>query len=55
MIGEVLVLGLLVVVYKIPYGSCIFITAVVLEPGMMVCAYHTAVYLVQGSCLCHNY
>ena len=48
-IGEVLVLGLLVVVNKIPYsGCCICNTAVVLEPGTMVCAYHTAaVYLVQ--------
>ena len=33
-ISEVLVLGLLVV-YKIPYSSCIFNTAVVLEPGKM--------------------
>ena len=33
-IGEVLVLGLLVV-YKIPYSSCMFNTAVVLEPGKM--------------------
>ena len=32
MIGEVLVLVLLVVVYKIPYRSCMFSTAVVLEP-----------------------
>ena len=46
-IGEVLVLGLLVVVYKIPCRSCIFNTAVVLEPGTMVCVYHTAVYLVH--------
>ena len=37
-IGEVVVLGLLVVVYKIPYSSCIFNTAVVLEPGTMMCA-----------------
>ena len=37
-IGEVLVLGLLVVVHKIPYSICIFNTAVVLEPGTMVCA-----------------
>ena len=50
-IGEVLVLGLLLVVYKIPYSSCIFSTAVVLEPGTMVCAYHTAVYLVHRSCV----
>ena len=35
LIGEVLVLGLLVVMYKIPYSSCIFNTAVVLEPGKM--------------------
>ena len=55
MIGEVLVLDLLVVVYKIPYSSCIFNRAVVLEPGTMVCAYHTAVYLVHRSCLCHIY
>ena len=34
-IGEVVVLGLLVVVYKIPYSSCVFNTAVVLEPGKM--------------------
>ena len=55
-IDEVLVLGLLVVVYKIPYSSCIFNTTVVLEPGTMVCAYHTAVYLVHRSCLlCHTY
>ena len=54
-IGEVLVLGLLVVVYKIPYSSCIFNTRVILEPGTMVCAYHTAVYLVHRSCLCHIY
>ena len=54
-IGEVLVLGLLVVVYKIPYSSCIFNTAVVLEPGTMVCAYHTAIwYLVHRSCLCRT-
>ena len=32
-IGEVLVLGLLVVVYKIPYSSCMFNTAVVLLSG----------------------
>ena len=55
MIGEVLVLDLLVVVYKIPYSSCIFNRAVVLEPGTMVCAYHTAVYLVHRSCLCHTH
>ena len=54
-IGEVLVPGLLVVVYKIPYSSCMFNTAVVLEPGKMVRAYHTAVYLVHRSCLCHTY
>ena len=48
-------LGLLVVVYKIPYSSCILNTAVVLEPGTMVCAYSTAVYLVHRSCLCHIY
>ena len=53
--GEVSVPGLLVVVYKIPYSSCVFNTAVVLEPGTMVCAYHTAVYLVHRSCLCHTY
>ena len=53
--GEVLVLGLLVVVYKIPYRSCIFNTAVVLEQGTMVYAYQTAVYLVQHrNCLCHT-
>ena len=42
MIGEVFVLGLLVVVCKIPYSSCILNTAVVLEPGtlQLVCAYH---------------
>ena len=34
-IGEVLVLGLLVVVYKIPYSNCVFNAAVVLEPGKM--------------------
>ena len=34
-ISEVLVLGLLVVVYKIPYSSCVFNSAVVLEPGKM--------------------
>ena len=45
---------LLVVVYKIPYSSCILNTAVALEPGTMVCAYHTAVYLVHRSCLCHT-
>ena len=40
------------VVYKIPYSSCIFNRAVVLEPGTIVCAYHTAVYyLVPRSCL----
>ena len=41
-IGEVFVLGLLVVVCKIPYSSCILNTAVVLEPGtlQLVCAYH---------------
>ena len=52
-IGEVLVLGLLVAVYKIPYSSCMFNTAVVLEPGKMqlVCARHTTVYLVQRVCL----
>ena len=50
-IGEVLVLGLLLVVYEIPYSSCIFNTAVVSEPGTMVCAYHTAVYLVHRSCV----
>ena len=33
-IGEVLVLGLLVV-YEIPYSSCVFNTAVVLEPSKM--------------------
>ena len=48
-------LDLLVVVYKIPYSSCIFNRAVVLEPGTMVCAYHTAVYLVHRSCLCHTH
>ena len=32
---EVLVLGLLVVVFKIPYSSCMFNTAVVLKPGKM--------------------
>ena len=56
-IGEVLVLGLLVVVYKIPNSSCIFdtVVVVVLEPGTMVCAYHTAVYLVlHRSCLLHT-
>ena len=52
---EVLVLGLLVVVYKIPHSSCIVNTAVVLEPGTMVCAYNTAVYLVHRGCLCHIY
>ena len=46
-------LGLLLV-YKIPY-SCIFNTAIVLEPGTMVCVYHTAVHLVHRSCLCHMY
>ena len=55
-IGEVLVLGLLVVVFKIPYRSCcMFNTAVVVEPGTMVCAYHTAVYLVHRSCLPVSY
>ena len=54
-IGEVLVLGLLVVVHKIPYSSCIFNTAVVVLEPTMVCAYHTAVYLVHRSCLCHIY
>ena len=51
-IREVLVLGLLVV-YKIPYSSCMFYTAVVLEPGKMqlVCAHHTTLYLVQRVCL----
>ena len=34
-IGEVSVLGLLVVVYKIPYSSCRFNTANGLEPGKM--------------------
>ena len=34
-IGEIVMLGLLEVVYKIPYSSCIFNTAVVLEPGKM--------------------
>ena len=34
-IGEVLVLGLLEVVCKIPYSSCMFSTAVVLESGKM--------------------
>ena len=34
-IGEVSVLGLLVVVYKIPYSSCMFNTANGLEPGKM--------------------
>ena len=34
-IGEVLVLGLLVVVYMIPYSSCVFSAAVILEPGKM--------------------
>ena len=53
-IGEVLVLGLLVVVHKIPYSSCIFNTAVVVLEPTMVCAYHTAVYLVHRSCLCHT-
>ena len=57
-IGEVLVLGLLVVVYKIPYSSCMFNTAVVLLLSIWhnVCACHspvdhyitaTIVYLVQ--------
>ena len=53
-IGEVLELDRLVVVYEIPYSSCIFNTAAVLEPGTMVCAYHTAVYLVHRSCLCYT-
>ena len=35
MISEVLVLGLLVVVRKIPYSSCMFNTTVVLAPGKM--------------------
>ena len=45
---EVLVLGLLVVVYTIPYISYMFNTSVVLEPDKMqlVCAHHTAVYRV---------
>ena len=34
-IGEVLVLGLLVVVYKMPYSSCMFNTPIVCEPGNM--------------------
>ena len=34
-IGKVLVLGLIVVVYRIPYSSSMFNTAVVLEPGKM--------------------
>ena len=34
-IGEALVLGLLVVVYNIPYSSCMFNTAVVIESGKM--------------------
>ena len=54
-IGEVLVLGLLVGVFKIPYSSCIVNTAVVLGPGTIVCAYHTAVDLVHRSFLCHTY
>ena len=48
-IGEVLVLGLLVMVNKIPHSSYIFSTEVVLEPSTMVWAYHTAVYLVHRS------
>ena len=54
-IGEVLVLGLLVVVWKIPYSGCILNTAVVMEAGKMVCGYHTAVYLVHGSCMCYTW
>ena len=44
-IGEVLVLGLLVVVYKIPYSSCMFNTAVVLLLSIWhnVCACHSPV------------
>ena len=47
LIGERLVLGLLLVVYKIPY------TAVVCEPSKMslMCSHHTTVYLVQRVCL----
>ena len=54
-IGEVSVLGLLVVVYKIPYSSSMFNTANGLEPGKCVpiiplsiwynvCAFHSPVY-----------
>ena len=35
LIGEVLVLGLLVVTYKIPYSCCMFNTTIVLEAGNM--------------------
>ena len=49
MIGEGLVLGPLVLVYEIPYSSCIFNTAIVLEPGHDgVCLSYY--YLVHRSC-----
>ena len=54
-IGEVLVLGLMVVVYNLPYNSCVFNASVVLEPGTVVCACHTVVYLVHRSCLSNEY
>ena len=50
MIGEVLVLGLLVV-YKIPYSSCIFNAAVVLEPGAMVCAILLSIWYTVVACV----
>ena len=48
---EVLVLGLLVVVYKIPYSSCIFNAAVVLEPGTMVCAILLSIWYTVVACV----
>ena len=40
---EVLVLGLLVVVYKIPYSSCIFNTAVVVALSYLLMVSHDVV------------
>ena len=54
---EVLVLGLLVVVYKIPYSSCIFNTAVVVALSYLLMVSHDVVdigseyFVVYLSCI----